>query len=47
LIKTYGALDERFVKMVHFLKVWNKSNFPDEKKRLPNYALTLMAIVFL
>lgn len=47
LIQSYASLDARFVKLMFFLKKWNKDNFEDARKRLPSYALSLMLIVFM
>ena len=47
LVNTYAAFDIRFVKLALFLKVWNKSRFPDKIKRLNSFSLYLMLIAFL
>lgn len=44
LISAYALHDMRFRKLAMLLKVWNKNFFPDKRKRLNSYSITLMLL---
>lgn len=47
LIAQYVSLDVKALKMIFYLKKWNKENFPDPRKRLSSYAICLLVIIYL
>lgn len=47
LLLIYTLFDNRFHKLALLLKKFNKFCFPDNKKRLNNYSLTVMLIAYL
>lgn len=47
LIAKYCQIDEKFVKIVHYLKVWSKNSDKDHFRRLNNFSLYLMLIAFM